>query len=139
MMSCRVRSRLFCSRLKSLTPFAFAGAVFVSALYHTPALAESPRENPAHQFAIGERPFAASSSWNTPIAEGAIYQKVGWPTAARFGVAWNSYSPAIYAASNSDPVVSVQYPPGWGYKEASSTSACHRTPTALSAPMASYW
>ena len=116
MMSRRVRSRLFCSRLKSLAPLALAGAVFVSALYHTPAPAEDPRENPAHQFVIGERPFAASSSWNTPIAEGAIYQKVGWPISARFGVAWSSYSPAIYAASNSDPVVSVQYPPGWGYK-----------------------
>jgi hypothetical protein len=92
-----------------------AGAIFLSALYHTPAPAEAPRENPADQFVIGERPFAASSSWNTPIAEGAIYRKAGWPIAARFGVAWSSYSPAIYAASNSDPVVSVQYPPGWGY------------------------
>jgi hypothetical protein len=105
----------FRSRLKSLTPLALAGAAFVSALYHTPSPAEAIREHPADQFVIGERPFAASSSWNTPIAEGAIYQKVGWPIAARFGVAWSSYSPAIYAASNSDPVVSVQYPPGWGY------------------------
>jgi len=106
----------FRSRLKSLTSLALAGATFVSALYHTPAPAESSREEPADQFVIGERPFAASSSWNTPVAEGAIYQKVGWPIAARFGVAWNSYSPAIYAASDSDPVVSVQYAPGWGYK-----------------------
>jgi hypothetical protein len=102
-------------RSKSLTPLALAGAVFVSALYHTPALAGGPREDPVDQFTIGERPFAASSSWNTPIAEGAIYQKVGWPVTARFGVAWSSYSPAIYTASNSDPVVSVRYPPGWGY------------------------
>jgi hypothetical protein len=92
---------------KSLIPLALAGAVFVS----TPA----PAQNPANQFKIGERPFTASSSWNTPIAQGAIYQKVGWPIAARFGVAWSSYSPAIYTASNSDPVVSVHYPPGWGY------------------------
>jgi hypothetical protein len=92
-----------------------AGAILVSALYHTPAPAEGPRENPADQFVIGERPFAAASSWNTPIADSAIYQKVGWPIAARFGVAWSSFSPAIYAASNSDPVVSVQYPRGWGY------------------------
>ena len=98
-------------RWKSLTPLALAGAVFVS----TPAPAENPREDPADQFKIGERPFTASSSWNTPIAQGAIYQKVGWPIAARFGVAWSSYSPAIYTASNSDPVVSVHYPPGWGY------------------------
>jgi hypothetical protein len=88
-----------------------AGAILVS----TPAAAENPGEDPVDQFKIGERPFTASSSWNTPIAQGAIYRKVGWPIAARFGVAWSSYSPAIYTASNSDPVVSVQYPPGWGY------------------------
>jgi len=106
----------FRSRLKSLAPLALAGATFVSVLHHTSVPAEAIREGPPDQFIIGERPFAASSSWNTPIAEGAIYQKVGWPIAARFGVAWSSYSPAIYAASNSDPIVSVQYPPGWGYK-----------------------
>jgi len=116
MMARRARSRLFCSRLKSLAPLALAGAIFASAPFPAPAPAEALRENPADQFAIGERPFAASSSWNTPIGEGAIYQKVGWPITARFGVAWNSYSPAIYTASNSDPVVSIQYPPGWGYK-----------------------
>ncbi len=113
MMSHRVRSRRFRSHLKSLAPLALAGAILVP--YHTPAPAEGARQNRAEQFVIGERPFAASSSWNTPIAEGAVYQKVDWPISARFGVAWNSYSPAIYAASNSDPVVSVQCPPGWGY------------------------
>jgi hypothetical protein len=116
MMPRRVPSRLFRSRLKSLAPRALAGAILVAALSHTPAPAQAPRENPADQFVIGDRPFATSSSWNTPIAEGANYQKVGWPITARFGVAWSSYSPAMYAASNSDPVVSVQYPPGWGYK-----------------------
>ena len=106
---------VFRARWKSLAPLALAGATFVSALCHTPAPADSIREDAADQFGIGERPFAASSSWNTPIAEGTIYRKVGWPIAARFGVAWSSYSPAIYAASSSDPVVSVHYPPGWGY------------------------
>jgi hypothetical protein len=109
----RVRSRGFGSRSKSLASLALAGAVLLS--YSPPAGAEDPREDLANQFAIGERPFAASSSWNRPIAEGASYEKVGWPISARFGVAWSGYSPAIYAASNSDPVVSVQYPPGWGY------------------------
>src|SRR4029079_15804890 len=46
---------------------------------------------------------------------GAIYRKVGWPITARFGVAWRSYSPAIFTASMSDPFVSCQYPQGWGY------------------------
>ena len=104
MMSHRVQSRPFCPPLKSLTPLALAGAILMAC--YTPAL--------ANQFVIGERPFAASSSWNKPIAEGAVYQQVGWPIAARFGVAWNSYSPAIYAASDSDPVVSVEYPASWG-------------------------
>jgi hypothetical protein len=111
MMSRRVRSRRFRPHLKSLAPLALAGLV----AYHTPAPAEGAREGPVDQFVIGERPFVASSSWNTPIAEGAFYQKVGWPISARFGVAWSGYSPAIYAASNSDPLVSVQCPPGWGY------------------------
>ena len=70
---------VFRARWKSLAPLALAGATFVSALYHTPAPAESIRVDPADQFGIGERPFAASSSWNTPIAEGTIYRKVGWP------------------------------------------------------------
>jgi hypothetical protein len=113
-----MRSRLSRSRLKTLTPLALAGALFV--LHPAPApaefLPEDQADQQADQFVIGERPFAASSSWNTPIAEDAIYQKISWPIAARFGVAWSSYSPAIYAVSNSDPVVSVQYPPGWGYQ-----------------------
>jgi hypothetical protein len=110
MMSNRVRFRSFRSCLKSLAPLALAGAIFVPC--HTPAPAEGAREDQVDQFVIGERPFAASSSWNTAIAEGAIYQKVDWPISTRFGMAWSSFSPAIYAASNSDPVVSVQCPPG---------------------------
>ena len=111
MMSQRVRSRRFHFNLKSLTPLALVGAILL--LYPTPAPAEAPGES-AGQFVIGDRPFAASSSWNTPIAAGASYEPVGWPITARFGVAWRSFSPAIYTASDSDPVVSVQYPPGWG-------------------------
>jgi len=114
MKSRRVRSRLSRSRLRSLTPLALAAAIFASAPF--PAPAEALPDDPADQFVIGERPFATSSSWNTPIAESATYHEVGWPITARFGVAWSSYSPAIYAASNSDPVVSVQYPPAWGYE-----------------------
>lgn len=67
------------------------------------------------QFTLGQRPFAATSSWNTPIAANATYKKMGWPPAARFGVAWSSYSPAIHMALDSHPVVSVEYPAGWGY------------------------
>lgn len=101
----------FRSRWKSLIPLALTGAMFVS----PPAPAETLHDAASDHFTIGERPFAATSSWNTPIAESVIYQRVGWPIAARFGVAWSSYSPAIYAASHSDPIVSVRYPPGWGY------------------------
>ena len=69
---------------------------------------------PGRRFTLGKRPFAATSSWNAPIRAGAVFQKVGWPPDARFGVAWSSYSPAVYMASASDPVVAIEYPPSWG-------------------------
>lgn len=65
-------------------------------------------------FSLGERPFAATSSWNTPIPPNATFDKVGWPRGALFGIAWTSYSPAIHMASDSDPVVSVEHPASWG-------------------------
>jgi hypothetical protein len=94
---------------RSAAALLAASAIFVS------ASAESSRGGPADRFVIGQRPFAASSSWNTPIEEGAVYQNVGWPPGALFDVAWSSYSPAIYVASSSDPVVSVRRRAGWGY------------------------
>jgi hypothetical protein len=84
---------------------AFAGGI---ESYRSEASVERP-------FVLGQRPFAASSSWNTPIAGGAIYSPANWPASARFGVAWKSYSPAIYVARDSDPLVAVAYPPSWGY------------------------
>lgn len=66
------------------------------------------------RFSLGERPFASSSSWNTPIAPGATFTPVAWPAEARFGVAWDSYSPAIHLSAPSDPVVSVSHPASWG-------------------------
>ncbi|WP_458756129.1 hypothetical protein ACSVBT_10875 [Afipia sp. TerB] len=96
-------------------------AMVLSAGYGFSASADDVRDlqiEPSHvhrQFTLGQRPFAADSSWNTPIAANAVYQKIGWPAAARFSVAWSSYSPAIYVASDSDPVVSIEYPAGWGY------------------------
>lgn len=83
-----------------------------------PALANDAR-NAAHdtshdRFVLGERPFAASSSWNTPIPSNATFEKLDWPPGALFGVAWSSYSPAIHVTSDSDPVVSVEHPASWG-------------------------
>ena len=68
-------------------------------------------------FALGQAPFAASSTWNTPIASGATYTKLGWPayTGYNYGVAWDSYAPSVFIAGPNDPVVSVSYPAGWGY------------------------
>jgi hypothetical protein len=111
----RMRFRVVGARLQSRVRLALIGAILVSTPHHIEASAGSLHETTADQFAVGERPFAASSSWNTPIPEGAIYRRVGWPPQARFGLAWSSYSPAIYVASNSDPIVSVQYMPSWGY------------------------
>lgn len=66
---------------------------------------------------LENRPFADSSSWNTPVSDKATFTKLGWPTSTgyNYSVAWDSYSPSVYVASASDPIVQVTYPPGWGY------------------------
>lgn len=63
------------------------------------------------------RPFSASSSWNTQVSSDATFTKLGWPssTGYNYGANWDSYSPSVYVASSSDPLVEVSYPPGWGY------------------------
>lgn len=69
-------------------------------------------------FALGQVPFAATSSWNTPIpTTGMTYTSVAWPTSTgyNYSVSWDSYSAAIYVASPTDPLVAVTYPAGWGY------------------------
>src|SRR6185437_5679256 len=45
------------------------------------------------------------------------YAKVNWPgsTGYNYSVAWDAYSPAVYVASASDPLVQVSVPGGWGY------------------------
>lgn len=62
-------------------------------------------------------PFTASSSWNTQVSNDATFTKLNWPTSTgyNYSVAWDSYSPSVYVASSSDPLVQVTYPPGWGY------------------------
>ncbi len=71
----------------------------------------------SNQFALGEVPFVATSTWNTPIRSGAAYTPLGWPayTGYNYGVAWDGFSPSVYIAAASDPVVAVTYPAGWGY------------------------
>jgi hypothetical protein len=62
-------------------------------------------------------PFSASSSWNTPVSSNATYTALKWPssTGYNYTVSWDTYSPAVYVASSSDPVIQVSYPAGWGY------------------------
>lgn len=97
---------------------ALAWAFTVVMGWCAPAAANDvPRgaDTPAHhRFTLGERPFTANSSWNMPIPSNAMFEKIAWPPGALFGVAWNTYSPAIYVAAPSDPVVSVEHPEGWG-------------------------
>ncbi|WP_353184208.1 hypothetical protein [Bosea sp. (in: a-proteobacteria)] len=69
---------------------------------------------PPAGFTLGERPFAAAASWNTPLAASAVLERLDWPADALFGVAWSSYSPAIRVSAASDPLVSVAYPASWG-------------------------
>ena len=66
---------------------------------------------------LADSPFTSSSSWNTPVPTNSSFTKLNWPasTGYNYSVAWDSYSPAVYVASASDPLVQVSYPPGWGY------------------------
>ena len=99
---------------------ALAGplAVTAAALCYSSALANDARhavdDTQRGAFALGERPFVASSSWNTPIASNATFEEIAWPVGARFGVAWSSYSPAIHVSSAAGPVVSIEHPASWG-------------------------
>jgi hypothetical protein len=81
-----------------------------------PRYAERAPSQAIRPFVLGERPFSPASSWNTPIAASATYSPLNWPAGARFGVAWNAYSPAVHVSSAADPFVSVTHPPTWGYK-----------------------
>jgi hypothetical protein len=62
-------------------------------------------------------PFSATSSWNTPVSSDSTFTKLNWPTSTgyNYSVAWDSYSPSVFVASSSDPIVQVSYPAGWGY------------------------
>ncbi len=73
--------------------------------------------SPVAGWALGKRPFAPSSSWNTKVPAGASYARLQWPapTGYNYGVAWDSYSPAIQAGASTDPVVHVSVPAGWGW------------------------
>src|SRR3954470_13493504 len=66
---------------------------------------------------LSTSPFSASSSWNTLVPTDSSFTKLNWPgsTGYNYSVAWSSYSPAVYVASASDPVVQVSHPAGWGY------------------------
>lgn len=68
-------------------------------------------------FSLENVPFSASSSWNTPIPGNATYAPVNWPdsTGYNYSVAYESYTPAVFVASPSDPLVEITYPDNWGY------------------------
>ncbi len=69
------------------------------------------------QFVLGQRPFSPTSSWNTPIEPNAGYSPLAWPVSNGYiyGWSWDSYSPAVYVSSSSDPIVTVPHTAGWGY------------------------
>lgn len=69
-------------------------------------------------FTLGQRPFLASSSWNTPVPASASFTKMGWPAPSAnsmYWVNWESYAPAIYQAAPEYPVVQVSVPNSWGW------------------------
>ena len=103
-----------------LFPRAFLAASVASFLFGVTSAQEAQKLNTRFgddHFSLGQRPFSSSSSWNTPISPQATYVPVKWPAATgyNYGVAWSAYSPAIYVTAASDALVSVVYPPGWGY------------------------
>lgn len=68
-------------------------------------------------FSLSTVPFSSTSDWNTPVSTNATYTSLNWPssTGYNYSVNWDSYSPAVYVASASDPTVQVSVPSGWGY------------------------
>jgi hypothetical protein len=68
-------------------------------------------------FDLATTPFAPSSNWNTPVGTDATYSKLNWPASDgyNYAVNWDTYSPAVYVASSSDPLVQVSVPASWGY------------------------
>lgn len=115
------RSGVFSSTFSLLAQIGLVVAVTVSAGCYPSSAVEALADSAigaaktAPPFTLGQRPFATSSSWNTPIAADATYAKIDWPENARFGVAWRSYSPAVHQALDSHPLVSVTYAASWGY------------------------
>lgn len=82
----------------------------------SPTPVPTPQPVPS-AFQLGQVPFAATSSWNTPIPPSTVYTNVAWPasTGYNYTVSWDAYSAAIFVAAPTDPLVNVTYPAGWGY------------------------
>ncbi len=84
----------------------------------------APPPPPPPAFVLGQVPFKAASLWNRPVPAGATYTTLAWPAvhlwqtsppmATNYGAAWDSYSPAVYVAQPSDPIVRVSHPATWG-------------------------
>ena len=68
-------------------------------------------------FNLATSPFSSTSSWNTPVNSNATYTRLNWPasTGYNYSVNWSQYSPAVYQASSTDPVVQVSVPASWGW------------------------
>lgn len=115
-----MRSRFILSLAGSAAALSvgFADTVVAS----TPTLAQNAAAAtgaPAqtNRFVLGQRPFAQSSSWNTPIPAHATYTKLNWPpsTGYNYSVARDGYAPPVYVSSPSDSPVRVTHPAAWGY------------------------
>lgn len=77
----------------------------------------TPTPPPASGFALGQRPFAAASSWNKVIPSNATYTALSWPASNgyNYSVNWDGYSPAVYRGTAADPLVHVSFPDNWGW------------------------
>jgi hypothetical protein len=70
---------------------------------------------PSGPFHLGQTPFTATSSWNTPVPASATFAPMTWPSGVVYSVGWSSYSAPIYVAAPTDPLVQVDCPASWGW------------------------
>ncbi len=101
------------------TPTTSSATTTTSTPPTTPKAQPTTQAAPAGSFALGRRPFSASSSWNTAVASSARYTKLAWPAPGAptgiYWVNWEEWTPAVLYSKPSDPLVTVQTPSSWGW------------------------
>ena len=95
------------SQVQSVTPAALSGGG------GTPPTAPGPVGTGS--FILGQRPFLATSTWNTPVSASASYTPFSWVNGAYYMFGWSKYSTAVYVTNPSDPLVTITTVASWGW------------------------